>query len=122
MAVFDFESICSRDEEFKDTEITIWIGKIRYSISILSIALEDPIFLCETKPCDLVSSFNDAPENLAAQSEVQLKMKFRKLKQQYKVYLHRSSIFSIQVTVIEMIPKRTASRGTHDAAATNFTL
>ena len=76
MAVFDFESSCARDEESKDTEITISIGNIQFSISMLSNALEDPIFLCEINPCDLVSSFNDALENLAAQSEMQLKRKF----------------------------------------------
>ena len=77
VAIFDFESICVQEDDFKDTETTRWIGKhVPISVSISSNLLQDPIFICNSNPRDLVSSFVDALENLAAQSKAQMQMSF----------------------------------------------
>ena len=69
LAIFDFESICVEDESFKDTETTTWIGKhIPISVSIPSNLIQEPIFLCDPTPRDLVLSSIDALENLATQN------------------------------------------------------
>ena len=77
VAIFDFESICVREDDFKDTETTRWIGKhVPISVSISSNLLQEPIFICNSNPRDLVSSFVNALENLAAQSKAQMRMSF----------------------------------------------
>ena len=77
LAVFDFESICVREEQFKDTETTQWIGKhVPISVSISSNLIETPLFLCNSNPQDLVESFVVALESLAAQSKAQMKLQF----------------------------------------------
>ena len=76
VAIFDFESICVREDGFKDTETTRWIGKhVPISVSISSNLLQEPIF-CNSNPRDLVSSFVKALESLAAQSKAQMRMSF----------------------------------------------
>ena len=65
MAIFDFESICAEDEDFKDTETAKWnIEHIPIALSISSNLIQEPIFRCDPNPRDLVSSFIDALENL----------------------------------------------------------
>ena len=77
LAVFDFESICIPEENFKNTETTTWIGKhVPISVSISSNLITLPIFLCNSNPPDLVESFIDAVEALATQSKAQMKLKF----------------------------------------------
>ena len=72
MVTFDFESICVEDENFKDTETTAWIRKrIPISLLVSSNLLQEPILFCHPNPCDLVSSFIDALENLATKSKAQ---------------------------------------------------
>ena len=45
VAIFDFESICVREDGFKDTETTRWIGKhVSISVSISSNLLQENIF------------------------------------------------------------------------------
>ena len=47
VAIFDFESICVQEDDFKDTETTRWIGKhVPISVSISSNLLQEPIFIC----------------------------------------------------------------------------
>ena len=71
LAIFDFESICVQEESFKDTDTTKWIGKhIPISVSISSNLLKEPIFLCNSDPHHLVTSFIGALENLALQSKL----------------------------------------------------
>ena len=77
LAVFDIESICITEEKFKNTETTTWIGKhIPISTSISSNLIAKPIFLCNSNPRDLVESFIDAVESLAAQNKTQMKLNF----------------------------------------------
>ena len=77
VAIVDFESICVREDGFKDTETTRWIRKhVPISVSISSNLLQEPIFICNSNPRDLVSSFVNALESLAAQSRAQMRMSF----------------------------------------------
>ena len=63
LARFDFESICVQERSFKDTHTTKWIGKhIPISVSISSNLVEEPIFLCNSGPHHLVTSFIGALE------------------------------------------------------------
>ena len=77
LAIFDFESICEREKQFKDTETTQWIGKhVPISVSNSSNLIETPIFLCNSNTRDLVESFKVALESLAARSKFQTKLQF----------------------------------------------
>ena len=70
LAVFDFESICVQEESVKDTDTTKWIGKhIPILVSFSSNHLKEPIFLRNSDPYHLVTSFIVALENLALQSK-----------------------------------------------------
>ena len=64
LAIFDFESICVKEESYKQTETTRWIGK-RVPISI-SILISEPIFLYNANPHHLISSFITALEGFKA--------------------------------------------------------
>ena len=47
LAFFDFESICVKEESYKQTETTTWIGKhVPISVYISSNLIPEPIFLC----------------------------------------------------------------------------
>ena len=77
LALFDFGSICVQEESFKDTDTTNWIGKhIPNSVSISSNLVKGPIFLCNSDPHHLVTSFIGAIEKLALQSEPIMKNLF----------------------------------------------
>ena len=77
LAVFDFESICIPDEQFKNTKTTTRIGKhVPISVSISSNLIAKPIFLSNSNPSDLVESFIDTVECLAIKSKTQMKLKF----------------------------------------------
>ena len=70
LAVFDFESICVQGESFKDRDTTKWIGKhVPIPVSISSNLVKGPIFLCNSDPHHLVTSFIGVFENLVVQSE-----------------------------------------------------
>ena len=94
IAVFDFESICIREEKFKNTETTTWIGKHGpISVSISSNLIAMPIFLCNSNPRDLVELFIDAVESLATQSKAQMKLKFLEIETAIKSKLTRTLEF-----------------------------
>ena len=77
MAIFDFESSCAEDENFKDTKTTTRIGRhTQASVSMSSNLIPEAVFLCNLNPRDLISSFVDALENLATRSKAQTKMNF----------------------------------------------
>ena len=66
LAVFDFESICVKEESYKQTETTTWIGKhVPISVSISSNVIPETIFLCNASLHHLISSFITALEGLA---------------------------------------------------------
>ena len=77
LAIFDFESNCVREETFRDTITTTWIGKhVPISVSISSNLVEEPSFLCNSDPHQLVASFIGVFENLASQSKAKMKNLF----------------------------------------------
>ena len=81
LAIFDFESICVQEESFKDTDTTKWIGRHSpISVSISSNLVKEPIFLCNSDPHQLVTSFIGALENLALQSKAIMKNLFFDIK------------------------------------------
>ena len=77
LAIFDFESICVKEESYKQTETTTCIGKhVPISVSISSNLIPETIFLCNANPHHLISSFIAALEGLAMQSKAQMKLNF----------------------------------------------
>ena len=86
LAVFDFESICNKEEAYKETETTKWIGKhVPISVSISSNLIPEPIFLCNSDPRHLVSSFVSTLEGLATQSKAQMKLRFIEVETAIKI-------------------------------------
>ena len=89
LAVFDFESICNKEETYKETETTKWIGKhVPISVSISSNLIPEPIFLCNSDPLYLVSSFISTLEGLATQSKAQMKLRFIEVECATKIKLY----------------------------------
>ena len=77
MAIFDFESICVKENFYKQTETTTWIGKhVLISVSVSSNLIPEPIFLCNANPHHLILSFITALEGLATQSKARMKLHF----------------------------------------------
>ena len=77
LAIVDFESICVKEESYKQTETTTWIGKhVPISVSISSNLIPEPTFLCNANPHLLISSFISAPEGLATQIKALMKLNF----------------------------------------------
>ena len=74
MAVFDFESICVKNKNFRETKATTWTGRhIPISVWLSSDFIQESIFLCASNPRDLVLSFGNALENWTKQSKAQTK-------------------------------------------------
>ena len=88
LAKFDFESICVQEESFKDTDTTKRSGKhIPILVSISSNLAKEPIFLWDSDPHHLVTSFIGALENLALQNEAILKNFFFDIETTIKIKL-----------------------------------
>ena len=88
LVVFDLESICVREETYKETETTEWIGKhVPISVLISSNLIPEAIFLCNSDPRYLVSSFVSALEGLATQSKAQMKLRFIEVETAIKIKL-----------------------------------
>ena len=89
LAIFGFESICVKEaNSYKQTETTIWIGKhVPISVSISSILIPEPIFLCNANFHHLKLSFITALEGLATQSKAQMKMIFIEVETAIKMKL-----------------------------------
>ena len=88
LALFDFESICVKDEAYKQTETTMWIGKhVPISVSISSNLIPEPNFLYNTNPHHLILSFITALEGLATQSKAQMKLSFIEVETAIKIKL-----------------------------------
>ena len=82
LAIFDFESICVPTEELKDTNTTTWIGKHEpISVSISSNLIEEPVFLCDKDPKNLIVSFVEALEELANKSKTEMQTKFASIQE-----------------------------------------
>ena len=88
LAVSDFESPCVKEETYKETETTKWIGKhVPISVSISSNLIPEPIFLCNSDPRQLVSPFISTLEGFATQSKAQMKLKFSEVETAIKIKL-----------------------------------
>ena len=88
LAVFDFESICVKENSYKQTELTTWIGRhAPISVSISSNLIPEPIFLCNANLHHLISSFITALEGLATQSKAQMKLNFIEVETAIKIKL-----------------------------------
>ena len=88
LAIFDFESICVKEESYKQTETTTWIGKhVPISVSTSSNLIPEPIFLCNANPHYLISSFITAPEGLATHSKAEMKLIFFEVETATKIKL-----------------------------------
>ena len=88
LAIFDFESICVQEDSFKDTKTLTWIGKrVPISLSMSSKLVEEPIFLYNSDPHHLVSSFIGTLEGLASQSKAQMKLLFLDIETTIKIKL-----------------------------------
>ena len=81
LAIFDFESICVPTEELKETQTTTWIGKhVPISVSISSNLIDEPIFLYNRDPQNLIIDFVSNLELLAEQSKLEMRKNFKILK------------------------------------------
>ena len=88
LAIFDFESICIKENSYKQTETTTWIGKhAPISLSISSNLIPEPIFLCNANPHLFISSFVTAVEGLATQSKTQMELNFIEVETAIKIKL-----------------------------------
>ena len=88
LSKLDFESICVKEESYKQTETTTWIGRhVPISVSISSNWIPEPIFLCNANPHNLISSFITALEGLATQSKAQVKLNFIEVETAIKIKL-----------------------------------
>ena len=88
LAIFDFESICVKEDAYKQTETTTWIGKhVPISVSISSNLIPEPIFFCSANPHHLISSFISALEGLVTQSKAQMKINFIEVETAIKIKL-----------------------------------
>ena len=77
LKIFDFESICAQEDNFRDTHSTAGIGKqLPLTVSISSNLIEEAIFQCNSNRKDSVESFVDALDGLATHNKIQLKLKF----------------------------------------------
>ena len=82
LAVFDFETICIPTEELKDTNTTTWIGKHEpIFVSISFNLIEEPVFLCDKDPKNLINSFVEALEELANKSKTETQTKFASIQE-----------------------------------------
>ena len=77
LAIFDFESICVPTEELNETQTTTWIGKhVPFSVSISSNLIDEPIFLYNKDPQNLIIDFVSNLELLAEKSKLEMRTKF----------------------------------------------
>ena len=74
--IFDFESICVPTEELKETQTTSWNVK-HVPISVRSNLIDEPIFLYNKDPQNLIIDFVSNLELLAEKSKLEMKTKFQ---------------------------------------------
>ena len=78
LALFDFQSICVPREELKEPQTTTWIGKHHpISVFISSNRIDEPIFLYNKDPQNLVIDFVSKLELLAEKSKLGMRTKFQ---------------------------------------------
>ena len=66
LIVFEFESITVPNNTLRNTDLTLWIGKhVPISVSIASNLLEEPIFICNQDPYQLIRDLVSSSTNIA---------------------------------------------------------
>ena len=71
---------------YKEIETTKWIGKpVPISVSLSSNLIPEPIFLCNSDPRHLVSSFISTLEDMVTQNKAQIKLKFIEVETAIKI-------------------------------------
>ena len=77
LAIFDFESICVKEDSYKQTETTTWIGKhVPLLVSTSLNLIPETNFFCNANPHYHILFFITALEGLATQSKTQMKLNF----------------------------------------------
>ena len=72
-AVFDFESVCVPKEKLKEIETTTWIEKIvPISVFISSNLIDEPIFLYNKDPQNLIIEFVSNLELIAEETKLEI--------------------------------------------------
>ena len=93
LAIFDFESICVPTEELKETQTTTWIGKhFPISVSISSHLIDEPIFLYNKDPQNLIIDFVSNLQLLAEKSKLEMRTKFQDIEGAVNERMKRSLI------------------------------
>ena len=93
LAIFDFESICVPTEELKETQTTTWIGKhVPISVSISSHLIDEPIFLYNKDPQNLIIDFVSNLQLLAEKSKLEMRTKFQDIEGAVNERMKRSLI------------------------------
>ena len=88
LELLDFDSICVKEDSYKQTETTTWIGKhVLITVFISLNLIPEPIFLCNANPHHIISSFFTALERLATQSKAQMKLDFFEVETAIKIKL-----------------------------------
>ena len=88
LAIIDFESICVKENSYKQTETTTWIGKhVPILVSISSNLIPEPFYLCNANPHHLILSFITALEGLPTQNKAQMKLNFIEIETVIKIKL-----------------------------------
>ena len=88
LAIFDFESICVKENSYKQTETTTWIGKhVPISVSLSTNLIPEPILLCNANPHHIITSFITALKGLATRSKAQMKLNFTEVETAIKIKL-----------------------------------
>ena len=88
MVIFDFKSICVKEDSYKQAETTTWIGKhVPISVSISLNLIPKPIFLGNANPHQLILCFISALEELPTRSKAQMKLKFIEVETAIKIKL-----------------------------------
>ena len=78
LIIFDFESITVPDNTIRNTELTSWIGKhVPISVSISSNLLNQPIFICNEDPLQLIRDFVSSLTIIAEKSTLLLREKLQ---------------------------------------------
>ncbi|XP_075263345.1 uncharacterized protein LOC142354893, partial [Convolutriloba macropyga] len=68
--------------KLRDTNTTTWIGKHEpISVSISSNLIEEPVFLCDKDPKNLIVSFVEALEEFANKSKTEMQTKFASIQE-----------------------------------------
>ena len=118
LAVFDFEAICVHLVDINNTATTSWLGThVLVLVSISSILLDEPVFLCENDPNLLIISYVAQLEILAAKNKVNVRSNFLEVETEIKIRLNK--VFS-RLQIISETQSNIISETESSEASKNF--